>query len=265
MTTAPAPGGAFSRILSARDERGTAFLLLLDPDQHDARSLAITAAFATECGVDGFLVGGSLLLSNQLEADVLAVKSATDRPVVLFPGAVTHITSAADAILYLSLISGRNPDLLFGNHVVAAPLIKRAGLEAISTGYMLIESGRPTSASFMSGTHPIPRDKPAIAVAHALAAELMGMRCLYLEAGSGALHPVPVPMVRAVAASTALPVMVGGGLKTADEIAERAAAGAAVVVVGNAVEARPDPSYLRDLVAAAHHRTADQPAQPVHR
>jgi phosphoglycerol geranylgeranyltransferase len=192
------------------------------------------------------------MLSNEFDAVLRTMKENTERPVVIFPGSLFQISAVADAILYILLISGRNPDHLIGNHVVASPIIKRMKLEPISTGYMLIEGGNVTSAEFMSNTKPIPRAKPDIAVAHAIAAEMMGLKMLYLEAGSGALHSVPERMIAAVAKYVHLPIIVGGGIRTPEEAAKKVTAGASFVVTGTVVE-ESGLKHIRAFADAIHN------------
>jgi phosphoglycerol geranylgeranyltransferase len=176
----------------------------------------------------------------------------TSLPVIIFPGSYTQITSAADAILFTSLISSRNPQYLIDEQVKGAPFVRSAGLESIPTGYVLVESGSLTSVQFISGSLPIPRDKPDIACAHALAAQYLGMKLVYFEAGSGAESAVPVEMVREVAATIDLPLLVGGGLHTPEDCAVRIDAGAAFIVVGTRLEGSNELSYLREMTAATH-------------
>ena len=207
----------YERLLKIRQERGAGYFVLLDPDKADRSQLPSLVRGATEAGVDGFLVGGSLLSTDEFEDQLRTIKNNTTAPVLLFPGSLMQVSSVADAILFLVLISGRNPEHLIGNQVIAAPIVKRSGLEPISTGYMLIEGGTTTSAEFMSNTRPIPREKADIAVAHALAAEIIGMKLLYLDAGSGAKTSVPESMVRAIAGTCSMPIIVGGGIRTPEE------------------------------------------------
>lgn len=209
---------------------------------------------AEECGVDVILVGSSFMLNSNFAPAVKKIKTKTKLPVIIFPGSFAQITPDADAILFTSLISGRNPNYLIDEQVKGAPLVKQYGLEPIPTGYMLIESGPLTSVQFISGTMPIPQSKSDIAAAHAMAAEYLGMKMVYLEAGSGAEKPVPVEMVRTVANHIEIPILVGGGLSTPEECAERIEAGASFVVCGNCFENDPKHSYLQELAAAAHPR-----------
>lgn len=228
-----------------------ALAVLLDPDKLDDTALERIVRFVEECPVDYLLVGGSLMTTERLDAVVRYAKAHSSKPVVLFPGSVAQVHGEADALLLLSVISGRNPELLIGQHVVAAPRIKALGLETISTGYMLVDSGRTTTALYMSQTLPIPAHKPEIAAATALAGEMLGMQAMYLDGGSGALEPVPEAMIRAVRKAVNVPVIVGGGIRS--EAAAQAAwdAGADVVVVGTAFE--EDPSLLFDIAAASRN------------
>ncbi|MDZ7374020.1 MAG: geranylgeranylglyceryl/heptaprenylglyceryl phosphate synthase [candidate division KSB1 bacterium] len=245
----------YERLLQAASEKGAGYLVLLDPDKNDENGLRRAAEQAQESGADALLVGGSLLLTPGFQAAVRAVRSVARVPVIIFPGSTHQVCAEADAILFLSLISGRNPMHLIGLQVIAAPLIKAMGIEAIGTGYILVESGRMTSAEFMSDTRPIPREKPDIAKAHALAAEYLGMKLVYLEAGSGAQYPVPDEMVKAVAEYVTVPVVVGGGIRTPEEAHRKARAGARFVVIGNVLEDRGSPQLLREFADAIHWRS----------
>lgn len=247
-------GHVFETLLAARNDRGGGFLLLIDPDRSRSRNYLALAEAAADCGVDALLVGTSFMMAGNFAEEVREIKAATTLPVIIFPGSYTQITSAADAILYTSLISGRNPQYLIDEQVKGAPFIKAAGLESIPTGYMLIESGPLTSVQFISGTLPIPRGKPDIACAHALAAQYLGMKLVYLEAGSGASEAVPVEMVAAVASQVDIPVLVGGGLNSPEDCAARVAAGAGFIVMGTRLEGDPGLEYLRELTAASHPR-----------
>ncbi|UCC43565.1 MAG: geranylgeranylglyceryl/heptaprenylglyceryl phosphate synthase [Candidatus Zixiibacteriota bacterium] len=242
----------YNSLLNTRRERGGCFFLLLDPDRMDARKVIELSEAAMECGVDAILVGTSFMLHSNFSESIRRIKSVTELPVLIFPGSYTQVTSGADAILFTMLISGRNPQYLIDEQVKGAPMVKEAGIEVIPTGYMLIESGTLTSVQFISNTMPIPRGKPDIACAHALAAQYLGMKMVYLEAGSGAEQTVPVEMVRAVASYVDIPVMVGGGLESVEDCAARVEAGAANIVMGNRFERDSGFHYLRDLTAASH-------------
>lgn len=242
----------YASLLEVRQEKGAGFIVLVDPDKLPEADLPGFAHRCAEAEVDALFVGGSLMHATELERYVRQLKEGAALPVIGFPGALNQVTPALDAVLYLSVISGRNPEYLFGQHVYAAPLIRRLGIEPISTGYMLVESGRTTTALYMSHSMPLPRHKPDVAAATALAAEMMGMRLLFADGGSGADHPVPEEMIAAIAACCSVPLVVGGGLRSPVEIARKVQAGAGFVVVGNAIEQCPDTGYIADLAAAAH-------------
>ena len=244
----------FERLLNVRKDRGAGYFVLLDPDKTRRDQLPSFLQEATEAGVDGFLVGGSLMSTDEFEQHLKTIKQNTSVPVIIFPGSIMQVSSVADAILFLVLISGRNPEHLIGNQVIAAPIIRRSGLEPISTGYMLIEAGNTTSAEFMSNTKPIPRDKADIAVAHALAAEIIGMRFLYLDAGSGANASVPEEMLRAIASKCSLPMIVGGGIRTPDEARRKVDAGGSFIVTGTVTEHNNHRSFIKEFAEAVHSR-----------
>jgi phosphoglycerol geranylgeranyltransferase len=242
----------FERLMKVRQERGAGYLVLLDPDRLDHSVLPSFVREATEAGVDGFLVGGSLMLKDDLDRQLQQIKENTSVPVVIFPGSLLQVSSVADAILFLVLISGRNPEHLIGNQVIAAPIIRQIRLESISTGYMLIEAGNTTSAEFMSNTKPIPRNKPDIALAHALAAEMIGMRLLYLDAGSGAHESVPEEMLTAISDACRLPLIVGGGIRTPEDARRKVKSGASFVVTGTVTEINNHRSFIKELADAVH-------------
>ena len=223
--------------------------VLLDPDDFEVARIQHLLTLTRQHPVDFFLVGGSLVLTEHQAALLALLKAeAPQVPVLLFPSHALHIDPAADGILLLSLISGRNPDFLIGQHVVAAPRLRQSGLQLLPTGYLLVDCGRPTTASYMSGTAPLPHDKPGIAAATALAGEQLGLRLIYLDGGSGAQQPVAPAMIRAVRQIVDLPLIVGGGLNTGEKIYAALAAGADLVVIGNHLERNAD--FLADAVAA---------------
>jgi phosphoglycerol geranylgeranyltransferase len=239
-------------LLKIRDEKGAGFLLLLDPDRISRDRMTAVAEAAADYGVDAILAGGSFMACEDFDSRVAELKRATTLPVILFPGNAQQLSRHADGLLFLSLISGRNPTYLIEEQVRGAPIIKAYGLEAIPTGYLLIESGAITSVQYVSGTVPIPRDKNDIAMAHALAAQLLGMRMVYLEAGSGAVSPVPEEMIAAVADYCGLPVIVGGGIRRPEQAAARVRAGASFIVVGTGMEFQDDFGYMADMAEAVH-------------
>jgi putative glycerol-1-phosphate prenyltransferase len=243
----------FKKLQEIVQRRGAGFVLLLDPDQLQINQIEEVVRPAKENGVDLFFIGGTLLLNKNFEEFVQKVKEhAGAVPVILFPGSIFQVSQYADAILYLSVISGRNPAYLIDNQVLAAPVVWQMQLESISCGYMLIESGQMTSAEFMSNSRPIPRNKPDLALAHALAAQYLGFQTVYLEAGSGAQLSVPEDMVTAVSKTISIPVMVGGGIRTPESAAKKVEAGAAFVVIGNHFEDLKNHSKINEFADAIH-------------
>ncbi len=232
--------------LNSLKGRKKAFIWLIDPDKCEHAYLSTQLSVAGETGVDLIFVGGSLI-TNHVDDLIAEIKSSVDIPVVLFPGSPLQLSSSADAVLLLSLISGRNAEYLIGNHIVAAPFLRKSGLEIIPTGYMLINGGQQTSVSYMSNTQPIPADKPDIALATAMAGEMLGLKVIYLDAGSGAQNPVSSKMIASIASVIKLPLMVGGGIRTSADVRNAYHSGADAVVVGNATE--NNHSRLRELVA----------------
>ena len=229
--------GVFQQLMEAKMQGQKWLAVLLDPDHlADREQLDKHLELIHYTEVNMILVGGSLLVEDHFHESIAYIKSKTPLPVVIFPGGVQQISGEADAILFLSLISGRNAELLIGQHVLAAPSIRRKKLESISTGYMLIDCGRATTASYISGTLPMPYNKPEIAAVTAMAGEMLGLSCMYLDGGSGAAKPVSEEMIEAVRKSVNTPLIVGGGIRTGEE-AERAwQSGADVVVIGTAFE-----------------------------
>ena len=226
----------YNQILGASAKGKKQFAILIDPDKLSKTQLLNTIQLAVENRVDYFFVGGSLLLNNQLNEFVALIKESCNIPVILFPGSNTQICDKADAIFFLSLISGRNADLLIGQHVIAAPNLRASNLEVISTGYMLVNGGVPTAVSYMSNTTPIPNDKNNIAACTAMAGEMLGMKLIYMDAGSGARQCITPDMINAVRKNISLPIVVGGGITSAEKAIEACNAGADIIVVGNAIE-----------------------------
>lgn len=228
------------KLRNLRKEGKKGLAVLLDPDKEGSTGLPDRIKKLAVAGPDFFFVGGSLITGNSFHVLLEAIRHHCDVPVVLFPGSNLHIQGDADGILLLSLISGRNPEFLIGQHVVAAPLLKNSGLEILPTAYLLIDGGKPTTVSYISNTQPIPADKPEIAACTAMAGEMLGLQLVYLDAGSGAENPVPEGMIAAVKENTGLPVIVGGGIRSAEEAGMAWRAGADCIVVGNALELQPD-------------------------
>jgi putative glycerol-1-phosphate prenyltransferase len=237
----------YSKIIESRKKGRKLFAVLIDPDKFTSDQVVHQA---NEAKVDLLLVGGSLLSNGHFEKTIRAIKKISDIPVVIFPGNHLQISPAADGILLLSLISGRNPELLIGRHVIAAPVLKASKLQIMSTGYMLIESGRQTAASYISNTPPIPADKDDIAACTALAGEQLGMQMIYLDAGSGAGNPVSASMIRCVRESLSIPLIVGGGISNPAMAVRACKAGADIIVVGNAIE--KNKKLVSSIAKAVH-------------
>ncbi|MCC9136661.1 geranylgeranylglyceryl/heptaprenylglyceryl phosphate synthase [Pontibacter silvestris] len=231
--------------------------VLLDPDNLNKASCLQLLSLSKANPVDFFFVGGSLITTNNQAAIIGLIKDNSTTPVILFPSNSQHINNQADGILLLSLISGRNPEFLIGQHVVSAPMLKASQLQVYPTGYMLIDSGRQTTASYMSGTTPIPYDKPAIAACTAMAGELLGLNYIYLDGGSGAQYPVSTEMIAAVRQAVEIPLIVGGGINTPDKARAALEAGADVLVVGNHIE--KNPGFLAEVsgIIASYNITLD--------
>ena len=218
--------------------------VLIDPDKADRAFLDHVIRYS-ESKVNLFLVGGSLLNNDNFEKTILHLKENSNIPVYIFPGNMLQVSPKADGILLLSLISGRNPEFLIGHHVVSAMAIKRAKIDVVSTGYILLDGGSVSSVEYMSNTKPIPANKSDIVAATALAGEQLGMKAIYLEAGSGAKNKVRNEIISKVNEITNIPIIVGGGLSSAQDVAEAFDAGANLVVMGTAIE--NDPSILEDF------------------
>ncbi len=244
----------YNYLLDIVRRRGAGYIVLIDPDKHSRKQIGELVEAACEGDADAIFVGSSIVLNSGFDNLVRLIKRIASVPVILFPGSTMQISRHADAILFLSLVSGRDPNYLIGEQVKAAPVIRHLGVEPISTGYMLIESGKMTSAEFMSNTRPIPRDKFDIAKATALAAEFLGMKLIYLEAGSGAAYPVKTEMIAEVNRYVRTPIIVGGGIRRPEEAHERVKAGASFVVTGNILEYKANRSLIREFAGAVHVR-----------
>lgn len=240
----------YQSLLEKKKAGKKSFAVLIDPDNCSISSLDNLAQLSLSAGVDYFLVGGSLVLSEHLDEFILHLKRVSKIPVILFPGSPAQVSKHADALLYLSLISGRNAELLIGQHVISAPMVKKSGLEIIPTGYMIIDGGAPTTVSYISNAAPIPADKNDIALCTAMAGEMLGKKLIYMDAGSGAKKAISDDMIRAVAQNIEVPLIVGGGIKDAEKAYLNCKAGADVIVVGNAIE--KEPSLIKEIAAAVH-------------
>ncbi len=226
------------------------FSILIDPDKVDDARVNHLVELAFAAKVDYFLVGGSLVTSNYLDECVRIIKNTCSIPVILFPGSPNQVSKYADSLLYLSLISGRNADLLIGQHVISAPFIKQSGLEIMSTGYMVVDGGAPTTVSYISNAAPLPADKNEIAICTAMAGEMLGMKLIYMDAGSGAKSPISESMIEDVSRCISVPLIIGGGVRDPEKAYLNCKAGADLLVVGNAIE--KDETLILEMAAAVH-------------
>ncbi|GIV34854.1 MAG: geranylgeranylglyceryl phosphate synthase [Chitinophagales bacterium] len=242
--------GIYNSLLQRKQNNIRSLAVLIDPDKCALERLPHFVVQAQQAGADYFFVGSSLLVQNTFSECLVAIRKYAHVPVVIFPGSCYQVSPLADAILLLSLISGRNAEFLIGQQVAAATALKKSNLEIISTGYVLIDGGRLTSVHYISQTLPVPADKPDIAVATALAGEMLGLKTIYLEAGSGAAKSVSPAMISAVRENISIPLLTGGGIRDAEKAFAIARAGADVVVIGNSFE--QDPSLLFEMACAVH-------------
>lgn len=242
----------YQDLLLAKEKGQKKLAVLIDPDKLRLTSMDHIVRNAMDHQIDYFFIGGSLIVNDQLDQVLARLKQECNIPLILFPGNSMQLSYKADAILFLSLISGRNPELLIGTHVISAPYIKLSGLEVISTGYMNIDGGVSTTVSYMSNTNPIPKDKTDIAVCTAIAGEMLGLKTIYLDAGSGAKFPVSEEMISNVRSSVDVPIIIGGGIRNPEKAFANVSAGADVVVIGNAIE--NDPALVAEMAAAVHSK-----------
>lgn len=240
----------YQHIEESRQAGKKLFAVLIDPDKQDKGALLQIIEKANKANADLFFVGGSLLTNDSLDSCLETLKSNSDIPVILFPGNAMQVNDKADGILFLSLISGRNAEMLIGKQVITAPILKQSKLEVIPTGYMLIDSGRPTTASYMSNTTPIPHEKNAVAACTAMAGEMLGLKCIFMDGGSGAQQPISEKMIASVRHSIDTPLIIGGGISSGEKAAANCRAGADIIVVGNAIE--KDDSLIEEIANAIH-------------
>ena len=240
-----------------RQTNKKSFAILIDPDKADDSFCQALLEISLKTPPDFFFIGGSLITSGRLEEVIAFIKEHTSIPVVIFPGSNLHLSEKADGILLLSLISGRNPEYLIGQHVVVAPLLKKSQLEIMPTGYMLINCGNQTTVSYISNTTPIPYDKPEIAAATAMAGEMLGLKVIFMDGGSGAQKPISPQTIYAVRKHVDLPLIIGGGIRNYEQALNAFEAGADLIVVGTAVE--KEPKLLEEIYQAklaANHITS---------
>ncbi len=240
----------YTSLVNKKKNGKKSLAILIDPDNTSGNSLEPIIQLSLDAQVDYFFVGGSLVVSDHLDECILFIKKRCSIPVLLFPGSASQISKHANALLYLSLISGRNPELLIGQHVISAPFVKKSGLEIISTGYMVVDGGAPTTVSYISNATPIPADKADIAFCTAMAGEMLGMKLIYMDSGSGAKKAISEQMIAAVAQNIQVPLIVGGGIRDAEKAYLNCKAGADVIVVGNAIEKQP--SLIKEMATAIH-------------
>jgi phosphoglycerol geranylgeranyltransferase len=243
-------GVIYQQLLQLHKSKRKGFAVLIDPDNISVKNAGQLAQASQDAQADFIFLGGSLMVSNHIDECLKAIKAETNLPVLLFPGNPNQVSTYADALLYLTLVSGRNPELLIGAHVTSAPHVKASGLEIISTAYMVIDGGAPTTVSYMSGSLPIPHDKNDIAVCTALAAAMQGKHILYMDAGSGAARPISESMISKVSDNVSLPLIVGGGIIEPEKAYLNCKAGADVIVVGNAIE--KNQTLIKEMANAVH-------------
>ncbi len=231
--------------LLSRYNQSKMLIMLIDPDKHDDDSLLGTLKIVNQNPPDVIIIGGSLV-SKSLNESISLIKETTSIPVFLFPGNLLQVCDQADGILLISLISGRNPDYLIGNHVLAAPFLRKSGMEVIPTGYILVGTGTKTSVEYISNTTAIPASKTDIVVSTAMAAEMLGLKLIYLEGGSGADSPVNKDLITAVKKNISIPLIVGGGIRTPQQATDAYTAGADIIVIGNVLEESPE--LLKEFV-----------------
>ena len=241
----------YQHITSSKEKNSKLFAILIDPDKQDNYQLTEIIKKANDAKVDLFFVGGSLLIDDRLDQCIKTIKANSKIPLLLFPGNAMQVSNKADGILFLSLISGRNPHMLIGQQVISAPILKKTALEIISTGYMLVDSGEATAVSYMSNTTPIPHNKDNIAAATAIAGEMLGLKILFLDGGSGAKKAISTKMIKAVSNQINIPLITGGGITTATKAIENCEAGADIIVVGNAIE--KENGLISQIAEAIHN------------
>ncbi|MFQ6676949.1 MAG: geranylgeranylglyceryl/heptaprenylglyceryl phosphate synthase [Fidelibacterota bacterium] len=244
----------YQYLLNVKSKKGAGYIVLIDPDEKNDDNLISQVHAANVSGVDAFFVGGSLMMDSKHNARVATIKKEANIPVIFFPGGVNQINSHYDAMLFMSLLSGRNPQYLIGEQVVAAPIVKDLEIEVIPTAYLLFDGGTRSTVEVMSGTKPLPMSRPDIAVAHALAAEYLGNKLIYLEAGSGAKEAIPIEIIQTITDQTDVPLIVGGGIRTPDEAKDRVEAGASFIVTGTVLEENSGSGLMDEFADAVHRK-----------
>ena len=232
------------------DKKGAAYVVLIDPDKKNNQSIEKIVNLGNNSGVDAFFIGGSLIMDSEYNRRVRDIKNKSKIPIILFPGGVNQINSYFDAMLYTSIISGRNPHYLIGEQVIAAPIVKDLEIETIPTGYILVDGGSVSMVQVMSGTIPLPMQKIDAIIAHALAGQYLGKKMIYLEAGSGAKYPVQNNIIKALKDVLNIPLIIGGGLSSPEIVNEKVIAGASVIVTGTIIET--ESTIMNEIADAVH-------------
>ena len=240
----------YKKITVNRKANKKSFALLIDPDKQNKNQLLSIIEKANDANTDYFFVGGSLLTNDSLDLCLNTLKENSTIPIVLFPGNAMQVNDKADGILFLSLISGRNAEMLIGKQVITAPILKQSSLEVLPTGYILIDSGKPTTVSYMSNTTPIPANKNTVAACTAMAGEMLGLKLIFMDGGSGAKNPISEAMIKEVRKSISVPLIIGGGINSGKKAIGNCKAGADIIVVGNAIE--KDKSLITEIANAVH-------------
>jgi len=239
-----------------KESKGAGYILLIDPDRKSQYNLEDQVLQANENGVDAIFVGGSLMMDSEFHRRIEKIKKLSKIPVIFFPGGSGQLSKHYDAILFMSVLSGRNPHYLIGEQVIAAPIIKDLGIETIPTAYLLLDGGAKSTVEFMSGSLPIPMSRPDIVVAHALAGQFLGMKIVYLEAGSGAKQSVPVEVIKLVSANVEISTIVGGGIRTPEDARAKVKAGAGFIVTGTIMEAEGNGPLMKEFADAVHWKNS---------
>ena len=241
----------YNKIVANKKIGKKSFALLIDPDKQNENQLLSIIEKAKKANTDYFFVGGSLLTNDSLDACLATLKENSTIPVILFPGNAMQVNNQADGILFLSSISGRNADMLIGKQVITAPILKQSSLEVLPTGYMLIDSGKPTTVSYMSNTNPIPANKDTVAACTAMAGEMLGLKFIFMDGGSGAKNPISEKMIKTVREAINVPLIIGGGISSGAKAIANCKAGADIIVVGNAIE--KNENLISEIADAIHN------------
>ena len=242
----------YSKLELIRTKRGAVAIALLDPDTKNDNGLKKMVKLVNDSDFDAIFIGGSLISDNKFESRIKIVKQNTDLPIIIFPGSSNQLSQYADAVLFLSLISGRNPQYLIGEHVKSAPVIHNMRLETIPTAYILIDGGVRSSVEIISNTSPIPMNKHDIILAHALAGEYLGNKFVFLENGSGAKDHAECEIISIISKQIKIPIIVGGGVNTPESAEKLVASGADYIVTGTQIEKLPSPKTLLEFTQAIH-------------